>query len=121
MRPVIFNLNHREAAHVMAALQVQAGAQRATRSDTEVAETLALRNRLASAMGAALIHPARPLTLVDLYDGGDNIIAASVPLEDCFPDDRPGQIRAAIEIALSGIHTTGGGAAPVHVLRSAGA
>jgi len=61
---------------------------------------------------------------IDLYlEQGDDLepIAVNVPLAECYPDDPEGLALAEIGLTLNGIHFDGGGAAPVHVMRPAGA
>lgn len=59
--------------------------------------------------------------LIDLYDDEGNILAASVPLSDCYPGDHGSLAFAAVALTLDAVHVEGGGAAPIHVLRPAGA
>lgn len=68
--------------------------------------------------------PRWRITYIDLYldDRGSLVeIAVNIPLSECYPDDPEGYALALGRLNLDGVHHEGGGAAPVHVLRPAGA
>lgn len=80
----------------------------------------------------AAILPKRgnaPMILVDVYierAGVLEIVAASVPLDECYPGDDQGRGLAMASLVLSGAHTDqapwrGESRDLLHVLRPAGA